>query len=152
MRDFVRAAVLLTAVLSGCSSSSAPTPAVVVKGPHDGTALRLPNDKGFVELVNEPAVDSRSRNATTSIVAYFLQANGSSPMNPAPTEVKFSLKASANKPLEVIPLAAAPKSDDPAGGARFASKTGPYDLAAVRGALQASIDGQSFSIEFMGAR
>src|SRR5262249_34425390 len=133
MRKLVRAAVLVTgAALAGCSSDPPAPPVGVTRGPHQGTTIRLPEDKGFVELVNEPEVDGRGRNEATALVAYFLNSDGKSPLSPAPTGVKFELAVAGKKAAQPVALAPEPKADDPAGAARFASKTGPYNLAEVR--------------------
>jgi hypothetical protein len=153
MRNLTRAAVLTAATaLAGCMSWAPAPPAQVMKGPHEGTAIRLPGDKGFVELVNEPPVDSRGRNVSTSIVAYFLQPDGRSPLSPAPSDVRFEVAPEARKGAQTLPLAAAPKADDPAGAARFASKPGPYDLAALRGQLAATVGGQPVAVEIKAGR
>jgi hypothetical protein len=121
--------------------------------------IRLTDDKGYVELVNEPEVTDRRNPQPTAIVAYYLQADGKTPLNPAPTDVSFAIdpgaarggrgKASAAAP---VPLNAEPKLDDPSGASRFASKAGPYVLAATRGKLSAKIDGQETSITFAAGR
>ena len=97
-------------------------------GPHHGTTIRLPDDKGYVELTNEPEVSGRGSREPTSIVAYFLKIDGTSTMEPAPSDVNFVLTQARKRGSETIPLAAEPKSDDPAGGSRFASKPGHITL------------------------
>jgi hypothetical protein len=52
-------AILLAAagIIAGCGS---PEPSsLVARGTHGGKSIRLPDDKGFVELVNEPIVTDR---------------------------------------------------------------------------------------------
>jgi hypothetical protein len=150
MRTIVRAIVVVTgAALAGCSSDPPAPPAGVTRGPHQGTTIRLPEDKGFVELVNEPEVSGRGRNETTALVAYFLNSDAKSPLSPAPTDVKFELSVPGKK-AQPVALAAEPKADDPAGAARFASKSGPYNLAEVRGSLSATVAGQSVSVAYGG--
>ena len=153
-------AILLAAagLTAGCGS---PEPSSqVLKGTHSGTFIRLPDDKGFVELVNEPAVIDRRNPQPTSIVAYFFQADGKSAMSPSPTDVSFQIdpdarskqRGQATGGASTLPLSAEPKADDPAVTSRFASKTGPYYLAGVRGTLKAKINGQDVSTAFMGSR
>jgi hypothetical protein len=120
-------------------------------GPHHGTTIRLPADKGFVELTNEPPVSGRGSREPTSIVAYFLKTDGTSTLEPAPTDVTIVVDG-AKKGSETISLAAEPKSDDPAGSSRFASKPGQHQLAALRGTLKAKIAGQDISIPVSGSR
>lgn len=144
--------VTAAAVLAGCGSQPSPQPPAVTRGPHDGSTIRLPGEKGFVELVNEPEVDARQRGAATSVVAYFLQADGKSPLSPAPTDVKFEVGSEAKKAGQSVSLAAEPKSGDPAGAARFASRPGPFSLDSLRGRLTATLDGQPVSVELHGGR
>jgi hypothetical protein len=156
---FVGAALALAAFLTGCDSSTPPEGISVAIGPHQGTMIRLPEDKGFVELVNEPEVTDRRNPQPTSIVAYYLQADAKSSLSPAPADVGFAMDTGGGKAArgrkgtpETIPLVAEPKSDDPAGSSRFASKPGPYQLSAIRGNLSAKIAGQDVLTPFEGAR
>ena len=152
MSILVRAVLLAgTAALVGCSASPPPQAPTVVKGPHGGTTIRLPEDAGFVEFVNEPEPDGRERDATTALVVYFLKTDGSTPINPAPADVKFEAKG-GRKPAQTLALAPEPKTDDPSGAARFASKRGPYSLGEIRGRVSASVGGKPVSAEYLGAR
>ena len=121
-------------------------------GPHKGTTIRLPDDKGFVELTNEPGIQARGSREPTAIVAYFLKMDETSAMDPAPSDVRLVLAAPGKKGSETIPLSAEPKSGDPAGGSRFASKPGPHHLDTLRGTLSAKIDGQEVSLPIAGSR
>jgi hypothetical protein len=118
--------------------------------------LRLPDDKGFVELVNEPAVTDRRNPQPTSLVAYFLQPDARSAMTPSPTDVGMQIDPGrgSRKRTEAtaLPLGAEPKADDPAGGSRFASKVGPYALSGIRGTLKAKVGGQDVSVDYLGGR
>jgi hypothetical protein len=151
---FRAAAFMMAGLLSGCGSSTTPggvNPAVIV-GPHHGTTIRLPDDKGFIELTNEPEVRTRDSTEPTAIVAYFLKLDGTSSLEPAPSDVKIELNPVGRKPAETIPLAAEPKGDDPTAGSRFVSKSGPHHLAMLRGKLSAKIDGQELSFPITGSR
>jgi hypothetical protein len=153
-------AMILAAVvcLDGCGSPQLSSQ--VTKGAHDGTSFRLPDEKGLVEIVNEPTVTDRRNPQPTSIVAYFLQADGKSALNPGPTEVSFTIDPDARSRQREKPaaspttllLTAEPKADDAGGASRFASKTGPFDLSSLRGTLKAKINGQDVSISLMEAR
>jgi hypothetical protein len=121
-------------------------------GPHRGTTIRLPDDKGFVELTNEPDESGRGSRDPTAIVAYFLKPDGASAMEPTPSDVKIEVANTRKKRSETISLAAEPKSDDPAGGSRFASKPGAHHLASLRGTLNATIDGKEVSLSVTGSR
>jgi hypothetical protein len=136
----------------GCDSAPSTAPPAVMVGPHRGTTIRLPDDKGYVELTNEPEVSGRGSREPTAIVAYFLKPDGTSSLEPAPSDVRLSVTQARTKDTETIPLAAEPKADDPAGGSRFASKPGPHHLAVLRGQLNAKIDGQEVSLPVSGSR
>ena len=150
--------LIVTGPFSGCDGSPS-RETTVLKGPHLGTTLQLPDKKGYVELVNEPEVKDRRSNQPTAIVAYYLQPDAKSALTPAPSDVRFSIDSGGGRDSrsqrggsQILPLSAEPKSDDPAAGARFASKPGPYQLSNLRGTLNAKIDGQEVSIIFQGAR
>jgi hypothetical protein len=160
MRIIVATVTLaLAALLSGCNSSESPVSVSVARGPHQGTMIRLPEDKGFVELVNEPEVTDRRNPQPTAIVAYYLQTDAKSPLTPAPLDVTFAIGTGGGKGARgkqgsatSIPLDAEAKSADPAGASRFASKPGPYQLSAIRGNLSAKISGQEITTSFEGSR
>jgi hypothetical protein len=156
--DFRVITLTLLGLALGCDSSVAPVAVSVTGGPHQGTMIRLPDDKGFVELTNEPEVADRRNLQPTSIVAYFIGADSKSPLTPAPTDVSFALEGArggrgdSDAGAQAIPLSAEPKADDPSGSSRFVSKPGAYDLAKMRGTVAAKIDGIGISIPFSGAR
>jgi hypothetical protein len=160
MRISLRAVTpAVVSVLLGCDSSTPRANVATVAAPHHGTMIPLPDDRGFVELINEPEVGDRRNPQPTSIVAYYLQADGKSPLNPAPANVNFGIDMGGGKgargkqgSAQSVPLNAEPKADDPAGASRYASKPGPYDLTAIRGALSATIGGQEISVPFAGGR
>jgi hypothetical protein len=121
--------------------------------------IRLPEDRGFVELVNEPDIGDRRNPVPTSIVAYYLQSDGKSPMSPAPSDVTFDIDSGggagargARGPAKTVVLNAEPKAEDPSGASRFASKAGPYGLEGLRGTLSAKIEGHDISIAFAESR
>ncbi len=157
---------LAAALLAGCAGSSVPIEEQVsTVGPHRGPTLQLPEKKGFVELVNEPAPRDRRGGEPTALVAYFLKLDGRSPMEPAPTDVRFTIDAGARAngrgghargkaqaASGVVELLPEPKAEDPAGASRFASRLGPYQLDAVRGSLSARVDGQETGVTFQGGR
>jgi hypothetical protein len=149
----------LVAVGPGCDSPEHPVAVSAVSPPHHGTLISLPDDRGLVELVNEPEVSDRRKPEPTAIVAYFLQIDGKSSLTPAPEEVNFAIQSagaggvrSKQNAGDRIRLNAEPKSDDPLGAGRFASKTGPYALTGLRGTLTAKIGGQEISSTFAGSR
>ena len=146
------ALLLLAAPLSGCgpalpepppSTADAPKP-----GPHGGTALALPEGAGYVEVINEPTPQDRSRGATTAIVAYFLAADLQAAVAAAPANVKVVDRTSRTS----IALKPEAKAGDPAGAGRFASAVGAYNLAEIHGELSGTIAGKPFSFDLGGIR
>jgi hypothetical protein len=164
MRIEIRVAALVClGLLPGCGGSAVPIEQqAAISGPHQGATLQLPDKKGFVELINDPRPRDRRSNEPTSLVAYFLKMDGKSPLEPAPTDVSFTIDTAARgrggrgkgaaSSSQSVPLAPEPKPDDPAGASRFASKPGPYLLDAIRGTLSAKVDGQDASVNFAGGR
>ena len=155
-------AVMLSfaAFMPGCDTPGNPVAVSTVSPPHHGTLITLPDESGLVELVNEPEVNDRRNPAPTAIVAYFLQVDGKAALVPAPENVSFIITpgAARGRPFRAgvgrsnSALSAEPKSEDPLGGGRFASKTGPYALEGIRGTLIAKIGGQEISSTFGGSR
>jgi len=143
--------IAMAGLLFGCDSAPSTPPEVMV-GPHRGTTIRLPEGKGFVELTNEPEVTGRGSREPTALVAYFLKLDGTSALEPAPSDVNLVLGQARKKASETLALTAEPKSDDPAGASRFASKPGQHHIATLRGTLNAKIDGQEVSLPISGSR
>ncbi len=154
MRHVIFSTLLLGGVcfLSGCGESPVPetpeNPAHGI-GPHGGTAYRLPDETGYVELINEPEVDLRSE-TPTALVAYFLQTDVETPLSPSPSDVKLELEA--GQLTRTIALEPSPGTGDPAGSTRFASEPGPYNLADIRGNLTGQLGGQPFEVTIEGRR
>jgi hypothetical protein len=150
LRVSVALLVMSLSLFVGCGMPI-PPPALNVQGPHDGNSSRLPDDRGFVEIVNEPEVPSRASKQPTSIVAYFYQPDGKTPMTPPPSDVRVVLDLGRRR-TEKLAMKAEPKSGDTSGACRFASKTGPYQLPNLRGQLSASVGGRQVDIIFEGER
>ena len=121
MRNCSFVAILcLAALFSGCDSPGRSVSVLAVSAPHHGTMIPLLEDRGFVELVNEPEVSDRRKPEPTAIVAYFLQMDGTSPLVPAPDGVSFAIQSGAARGARTgqnsgdrISLRALPKADDP---------------------------------------
>jgi hypothetical protein len=149
----------LAALVPACDSPGHPVAVSAVSPPHRGTLITLPDDRGLVELVNEPEVNDRRNPEPTAIVAYFLQIDGKSALVPAPENVNFAIASGGARGVrskqdagDRISLTSQPKADDPLGGSRFTSKTGPYALTGLRGTLSVRIGGQEISSTFGGSR
>jgi hypothetical protein len=141
--------------LTGCGREAtvlppAPKGAPTI-GPHQGTAFALPNNAGLAEVVNEPEPTGRGNAAATAVVVYFLKPDASTPLTPPPTQVRVRVDQGERK-QETLELKAEPRSSDPTGAARFASKTGPYALFDLRGVLTGSAGGSEFKVTLSGVR
>jgi hypothetical protein len=156
---FCLVAMSVMCSLVGCDRSQPAISVALPSAPHHGTMIPLAEGKGFVELVNEPEVSDRRHPEPTSIVAYFLQADGKTPLDPAPADVAFAIETGGAKggrgkqaSGDRIPLTAQPRSEDLQGAGRFASKPGPFNLESTRGTLTARIGSQEITSKFAGSR
>jgi hypothetical protein len=139
--------------LVGCGGETrppAPKGAPTV-GPHQGTAFVLPNEADLAEVVNEPEPTRRGKAANTAVVVYFLKPDARTPLTPPPSQVRVRVDQGMKK-QENLELKAEPRSGDPAGASRFASKTGPYALFDLRGVLTGSVGGSEFKVPLSGIR
>lgn len=139
-------AILFTAFclgsIVGCSDS--PTDLNPKLAPVGGVLVRLPNDRGMVAIKTEaPELPAgpKLKNRMVSIVAYFYQMDGTTPLTPAPTDVVFTMGSDAK--TKTIPLN--PDAKDPN---RFLSAAGPY-MQGIQGMIKAKVQGvdveESFS-------
>ena len=93
--------------------------------------IRLPENKGFVELVNEPEVTRPPQSTADVDRGLFLQTDAKSPLSSRTVGCQLRDRRGRREgcrgkkgSAESVPLGAEPKSDDPAGASRFASKPG----------------------------
>jgi hypothetical protein len=111
--------------------------------PSGGAMVRLPGNRGFVAIKTESPVATRgvkTKNRAASIVAFFYQIDGVTPMTPAPTDVIFKLGVNG----DATPVALSPDSKD---ANRFASSPGPYSRG-IQGTVHAKIDGEDVEESF----
>jgi hypothetical protein len=141
---------LITAgMLSGCGAG-AHTSMVSESSPlHGGILIPLPENQGFVELLNDKHV-MKGRVLHTTIVAYFLQPDRKSPITqPAPA---ITIKLGAPPDVRTVTMRPEPDGKDPSGSARFVSDIGPYLLNQSGGEIQAGLGSKSFTVPFRGPR
>lgn len=132
-------AVALISWLVGCGGSTTPPVPASVTASHGGLLLALPKQKGFVEIVVEPEKTSKSQ---ARLVAYFVSADGSTALEPAPTDVSF--KSDDGKTTSLVADA---KPDPSSKAARFASAPGAFAPGrALAGNLTATIGGEALTI------
>ncbi len=156
MRPLIAIGLCLAGLgLAGCGNTlpepPPPTTAPPKVGPHGGMAYPLLDGQAYAEIVNEPPVEERGPRVSTSLVVYFLGTDAKESATPAPTDVKFVVNPGKSD-SRTVALKAEPKSDDPAGGARFVSDRGPYRVEDLRGELNASIGGKPARASLAGGR
>ena len=140
-----------TLLLVGCSGSAPITAGPNDHiGPHQGTLIALPGDKGYAEVFNPPITKSavgRSAPPPTEIVVCFLDSTLKAPSAITATNVIVKLTIVTDH-AETVELNPAPETSDPVGKNRFMSKKGQYFLTLGHVELNANIDGQPFRAEF----
>jgi hypothetical protein len=149
MRTAVLLALLATATCAGCGVGVVPSAVPPTSALHGGILVPLPEQKGFVELLNDK-MEKRYGVYETTIVAYLLQPDQKTPLQPKPTNV--SIKLDTAKGQKSIPLVEKPDTADPAGSARFVSDFGPFELNQRGGELSFALDGKSQTVPFRGPR
>ncbi len=142
---YVRVVLIGLLPLTGCGGSGTPLPAAS----HSGALFPLPDSRGFFEIKTEAGTrtgrGARSKVASAPFHVYFYKADGSSPIDPAPTDVSIKIgSAEKNTTITLTP----DKSASSTAGTAFASPPGHYPEA-FRGELTATIDGQSVTASFM---
>lgn len=136
--------------LCGCGSgtgggSSAATHSV---GPHGGTAVALPGEKGYAEVVLDRSGVKPGKAGGAKIQAYFLGKDARTPLASPPTSATLSLTIPGkDEPVSasMSPDAAASK---PADKGRLTTPPGDFDYDELRGELSATVDGQAATIPF----
>jgi hypothetical protein len=141
----------LTGCGSGLPEPPAPTSAPSKVGPHGGMAFPVLEGQAYAEIVNEPPVEDRRSNSSTALVVYFLGIDAKGPATTTPADVKFVLDLGRGK-TRAVPLKAEPKSEDPAGAARFVSEMGPYRVEDIRGDLTADMGGKPAKVSLLDGR
>ena len=139
-------ATLLLALTAGCGSS----PATVAPeqnpsfGPHGGPTAALPEEKGFIEIVQEP-IGGQSR-----LVAYcFSTRDMASPLSPVPSSFQFSMDLPGGSAQEVA-FTAEPKPGEPGGESRFISQPGEFEVDPLLGTVTVTIEGQTLTAKLSG--
>ena len=125
----------------GCGGSPS---TVAVQPPAGGGAMiRLPGNRGFFTIKTEgpaAAQGGKKKHQATSIVATFYQADGVTPMNPAPTDVVLKLGVGEKE----MPITLTADSKDPN---RFTSSPGLYSQA-LQGTMHVKIGGEDVEESF----
>ena len=127
-------AVGLAVAVGGCSGGVTPATAPTVTAAHGGALTPLSGGAGYVEIVTE-AESKVTKAARGRIIVYFVNADGSAPPSPAPTDVTYTDESRKPYKLE-------PKTDAAFKGAKFESEPGPFNPGkGLSGELSASMGG-----------
>jgi hypothetical protein len=141
---------LVAAGMGGGCGSTVHTSTVPAGSPlHGGILIALPEDQGFVELLNDQRV--RKGNAIlTTIVAYLLQPDQKSPVTqPSPA---VTVKLGAPPAVRTVKMRPDPDRGDPSGSARFVSDLGPFLLNQSGGEVEVVLGGKTLTAPFRGPR
>jgi hypothetical protein len=134
---------------SGCGVA-VHTSAVPASSPlHGGILIPLPEDQGFVEILNDQRVRKGNRIATT-IVAYLLQPDQKSPITQSSASV--TVKLGTPPDVRTIKMRPEPGGSDPSGSARFVSELGPFLLEQSGGEVEVVLGGKTLTAPFRGPR
>jgi hypothetical protein len=104
----------------------------------------FPENRGFVEIKTDResgSRDSRAPAAKARILAYFYQADGTTAMRPAPSDVKVQIGIEDKS--TVVGLAPQPKE-----AGSFASDPGIYPDG-LRGQIEARVNGEAIKVPFL---
>ena len=105
----------------------------------------LPDDRGFVEIKTDRAAASRGSRAKPTgnarIMAYFFQPDGTTPMSPAPSDVKVTIGTDEKSGRHL----AGPGHE---GGGVLVSEAGPYPDG-FRGQIEAKVNGEPVQVPFL---
>jgi hypothetical protein len=147
------AGLFLSLVAAGMCSGCGPgvhTSALPASSPlHGGILIPLPEDQGYVELLN----DKRERKLgviQTNLVAYLLQSDLKTALPGKPSKV--SVKLDTPRGQATVDLVAKPDQADPVAGPRYVSELGMYELNQRGGEVTVALDGKTLTAPFRGPR
>ena len=138
------AGIVFACLLVGCGGESPIPSKSALAAPHGGHMVALPENRGVVEIKSDrPSAPRGGRAPATKgrILAYFYQADGTTQMSPAPTDVKVQLGVDEKTP----PVVLAP---EPKEAGLFASEPGMYPDG-FRGQIEAKINGEPVKAPFL---
>jgi hypothetical protein len=116
---------------------------------HGGILIALPENQGFVELLNDRR-ERRGNEFQTRIVAYLLQADQKTAATQPAKSLTVKLGAPPAEKAVVMPLE--PDRADPVGGARYVSGLGPFQLEQSGGEIRLDLGGKTLAVPFRGPR
>ena len=140
---------LLAATCTGCGGQVVPSAIPPTSPLHGGILVPLPDNQGYVELLNDKR-EKRYGAFETTIVAYLLQPDKKTALSLKSTNVSVKLDTSGGQ--KTVMLLAKPDQGDSVGSARFASEFGPFELNQRGGDVVVAIDGKTLTMPFRGPR
>jgi hypothetical protein len=116
---------------------------------HGGVLIPLPENQGYVELLNDKR-ERKSGRVQTNIVAYLLQPDQKTALAAKPSKV--AVKLDTPRGPATIDLVPKPNQADPIAGTPYVSEFGPYELNQRGGEVTVAIDGKTLTALFRGPR
>jgi hypothetical protein len=141
--------LLIVGICSGCGSGTVPSSVPASSPLHGGILIPLPENQGFVELLNDKR-ERRGRVFLTTIVAYLLQSDQKTAVTQQSRSIAVKLGAPPGE--KALTMRPAPDPSDPVGSARYVSELGPYQLEQIGGEIQVVLDGKTLTATFRGPR
>jgi hypothetical protein len=135
---------------SGCGTiggAATPTAPGTTVGPHGGTAVPLPGDRGYAEVQLDRTGVKPGRPGGARLNVYFLASDLKAPLSASPTEVTVKAIPPGGEALTLTLRPDAP-GDKKAAPGRFTSPPGDLDYDELRGEVSATIDGQTSTVPF----
>jgi hypothetical protein len=108
--------------------------------------VQLPGDRGYAEVKSEPTDPGAARGARAPnvvLVAYFYAKDGTTQMEPPPTDVSIKAGTSDNSPI----VALSPSTDPAAPKGRFLSQPAPI-REGFQGDVRAKVNGEAVQASF----
>jgi hypothetical protein len=126
----------------GCAAGGPSSSSVAPAAQHGGNILPLPGGKGFAELLVERGPPTKGTTVATSrLVAYFYQPDGTSALSPPPSDVKIHL-GSADRGTDVK------LTSQSTTAGQFASERGQYSDT-LAGQIDLTLGGEPVQASFM---
>jgi hypothetical protein len=137
------------AMCPGCGGVTTPSSILPSSPLHGGILIPLPENQGFVELLNDKR-ERRGRVFLTTVVAYLLQPDQKTALAHKPTQVSVKLDTASGR--KTLLLVAEPNPGDSLGEVRFTSELGPFELDQRGGEITLAINGKTLTSPFRGPR
>jgi hypothetical protein len=138
----------LVTLLPSCGPGSAESPPSA-GDLHGGVLVPLTDNQGYAELLNDKR-ETKARELRMDLVAYLLGPDKKTAMAETPSSVEVKIRTTKGE--KAVKLRPSPAPSDPAGGCRFVSEVGPYELTQTAGEVTVVVGGRTLSGTFRGPR